>query len=287
MKSSIPHALRGDYAQCEKLAGSHYENFPVASSLLAGDLRPHVAALYAFARTADDFADEPLYEGNRLTELDRWERDFRQALKGHPSNSVCRAFAHTVKSFEIPPVLPLKLLAAFRMDVNVKRWKNWEAVIDYCRNSADPVGRCVLFLSGVREPRLHQYSNMVCTGLQLINFWQDTSIDLKKGRIYYPKTEWKSARLTEARILEGRDTDATRAMVKKVTDKTEELFREGFPLANEVPGRLRLELKATFAGGLAILGKIRSMNYGVFSQRPKLSAWDKLGVFYAALTRSS
>jgi hydroxysqualene synthase len=283
MNGTIPPALRGDYVQCAKIAQSHGENFPVASWFLPPDIRPHATALYAFARTADDFADEPLYEGNRLTELDRWERDFRLALKGHPSNSICRAFAYTVKSFDIPPELPLKLLTAFRMDVTVKRWKDWDSLLHYSRHSADPVGRCILYFTGLRETRLHLLSDKICTGLQLIDFLQDTAQDLAKGRIYYPKSEWKTAKLREKDFLAGIDTAQTRALVKTMVDKTEAVFREGFPLAREVPRRLRLELQATFAGGLTILRKIRRMDYGVFSKRVALNPWDKIRVGWTAL----
>jgi hydroxysqualene synthase len=283
MEASIPTALLGDYAQCARLAREHYENFPVASLLLPAAVRPHVAALYAFARTADDFADEPLHEGNRLVELDRWERDFRLALSGRPSHPFCRAFAHSVMAFEIPIEIPLRLLEAFRMDVRIKRWRDWDHLLDYCRHSASPVGRCVLIFSGIREERLHLLSDKICTGLQLINFWQDTAGDLSKGRIYYPKSEWKAHHLSEVKLLKGQDTDETRALVKTAVEKTETLFREGEPLLGEVRGRLGMELKATFGGGLTILRKIRSMNYGVFARRPHLNAWDKLRIASKAL----
>jgi len=283
MESPVPTSLLDDYAQCEHLARSHYENFPVASVLLPAALRPHVAALYAFARTADDFADEPLYEGNRLLELDRWEINFRLALSGKPTHPFCKAFAHSVKIFDIPPEIPLRLLEAFRMDVKVKRWKDWDELFNYCRHSANPVGRCVLYLSGVRDERLHLLSDKICTGLQLINFWQDTSRDLAQGRIYYPKCEWKNHRVGESLILKGRDTDKTRALVKTVVDKTETLFWEGEPLLKQTRGRLALELKATFGGGLTILKKIRAQNYGVFERRPSLNAWDKLRIAAKAL----
>lgn len=281
--NALPTALRADFDQCVKIARSHYENFPVASILLPAPLRPHVAALYAFARTADDFADEPLYEGNRLVELDRWERDFRLALSGKPSNPVARAFAHTVQSHGIPPEIPLRLLTAFRMDVTTKRWKDWDALLDYCRHSADPVGRCVLYLNGVRDERLHLLSDHVCTGLQLINFWQDTKQDLSRGRIYYPRSEWRGAKLKAGDFRPGADSPATQALVRRMLERTEDLFRSGFPLADEVPPRLGRELRATFAGGLSLIGRIRSLDYRVFSNRPKLRRWDHLRLIVAAL----
>ena len=285
--SEIPLSLRADYEQCAQIAKSHYENFPVASIFLPSSVRPHVAALYAFARTADDFADEPLYEGNRMVELDRWERDFRLALDQRPSNSVARAFAYSVQSNDIPPEIPLRLLTAFRMDIKIKRWKDWDALFDYCRHSADPVGRCVLYFSGVRDKRLHEWSDRICTGLQLINFWQDTSTDLSRGRIYYPKSEWKSAKLKEADFTCGGDNLQTKKLVRKVLDQTEAHFRSGFPLADAVPSHLARELRATFAGGLAIIGQIRRMDYAVFSRRPHLGFWDKAHLAAAALWGST
>lgn len=281
--NDIPLALRDDFEQCAKIAKEHYENFPVASFFLPASMRPHVAALYAFARTADDFADEPLYEGNRLVELDRWERDFRLALSNHPSNSVAKAFAYSIQSHSIPPEIPLRLLKAFRQDVEVKRWKDWDALFDYCRHSADPVGRCVLYFSGVRDESLHALSDKVCTGLQLINFWQDTSTDLARGRIYYPKSEWRSSKLKEGDFTPGTDTPLTKALVRKVVNRTEGIFRSGFPLADQVPLPLARELRATFAGGLAILGRIREMDHTVFSRRPRLGFLDKGRLAYAAL----
>ena len=283
MGNGIPLPLKDDYAQAKRLAASHYENFPVASLLLPPDARPHVAALYAFARMADDFADEPLYEGNRLEELARWERDLRQALNGRSAHPFNRAFANTVKAFDIPVEIPLRLLDAFRMDVSVKRWKDWDHLSSYCRSSADPVGRCVLYICGYRDERLHVLSDRICSGLQLINFWQDTKVDLAKGRVYYPKSEWKRHRLSEAAILRGQDTDSTRALVKGAVDRTEALFREGEPLLSAVQGRLSLELKATFQGGLAILGKIRAVDYSVFSRRVALNPWDKARIAFRAL----
>jgi squalene synthase HpnC len=285
--NDIPLSLRADFEQCAKIASEHYENFPVASFFLPASMQPHVAALYAFARTADDFADEPLFEGNRLVELERWERDFRLALAQRPSNPVARAFAYSVQSHEIPPEIPLRLLTAFRMDVEVKRWKDWDALFDYCHHSADPIGRCMLFFSGIREERLHTLSDKVCTGLQLINFWQDTSTDLSRGRIYYPKSDWRSAKLKEENFKPGFDSPLTKKLVHKMLDQTEKHFRSGFPLADQVPSRLGRELRATFAGGLAIIEQIRKMDYAVFSRRPHLSFWDKAHLASVALWGST
>jgi hydroxysqualene synthase len=186
VNSPIPPHLQQAYADCQRRAFGHYENFPVASLLLPRQPRPHIAALYTFARTADDFADEDKYEGRRLKELDVWEKGLKTAMKGLKASPPLQAFAHTLKTFQIPLSLPLDLLRAFRMDLAHHRYSTWSSVLYYCRHSANPVGRMVLLISGIRDKKLHEYSDFICSGLQLINFWQDTAIDLKRGRIYYP-----------------------------------------------------------------------------------------------------
>jgi squalene synthase HpnC len=306
MDSAIPLDLEEAYAACQKQAFSHYENFPVASLLLPRESRPHVAALYAFARTADDFADEPpsffLEKGVamspevarpskpwrrgrtkgdggsvrkwRLQQINRWEKGLKDALKGGKAPPVLMAFAHTLRSFNISPFLPLNLLKAYRMDLTIKRYRTWGDVLYYCRHSANPVGRMVLLISGVRDEKFHRYSDFICGGLQLINFWQDTAIDLKRGRIYYPRWELQKAGVREKNLLKLEDSPQVRRMVKSAVDFTESYFQKGLPLLGAVSGRLRLELKATYLGGAGILKKIRSMDYNVLEFRPTLNSSD-------------
>lgn len=278
MNAPIPSFLGTAYRECQDLAFGHYENFPVASLLLSKEVRPHVAALYAFARTADDFADEERFEGRRLKELALWERGLKDALKGKKAPAPLRAFAHTVKTFQIPLSLPLALLRAFRMDVSLHRYSTWNSLLYYCRHSADPVGRMVLLLHGIRDEKLHRYSDFICSGLQLINFWQDSSIDLSRGRVYYPRSEWKKADAREKDLLDRRDSPAARLLVKNAVAFTEAHFRKGFPLLREVSGRLGLELRATCRGGLAILDKIRAMDHRVLEARPALGVLDKASI---------
>ena len=178
MDSSIPPEYKTAYQDCQNMASLHYENFPVASLLLPKEIRPHVAALYAFARTADDFADEDAYKGRRLQKINQWEKNLKTAIQGKKTPAILQAFAHTLKTFKIPLSLPLDLLKAYRMDLTQKRYKSWKDLLYYCRHSANPVGRMVLLLSNIRQPRLHRYSDYICTSLQLTNFWQDTTIDL-------------------------------------------------------------------------------------------------------------
>ena len=283
MKNPIPPHLISAYKECQKLAFGHYENFPVASLLLPMEIRPYVAALYAFARTADDFADEEKYEGRRKRELDRWEKGLKSALAGKKAPEPLRAFAHTLQTFQIPSVLPLDLLRAFRMDIVAHRYSTWKALLYYCRHSANPVGRMVLSISGIRDEKIYQLSDFICSGLQLINFWQDSSIDLKRRRIYYPKTEWKKAEVSEKDLLSLKDSPSARKMVRNAVDFTEDYFRRGYPLLDRVQGRLGLELRATYLGGKGILNKIREMDYNVLQTRPAWSTGDKVFLAFQAL----
>jgi len=286
MNSTIPPSLEAAYQECQLLAFSHYENFPVASLLLPKASRPHVAALYAFARTADDFADESQYGGRRLKEINGWEKALKNALKGKPAPPVLQAFSNTLKAFRIPLSLPLDLLRAYRMDLTVKRYATWKSLLNYCRHSANPVGRMVLYISGIREEKLHRYSDHICSGLQLINFWQDTQIDLGRDRIYYPKAELKKAGVFEKDLLAQKDSRAFRRLVQNTVDFTENYFSKGHPLLGSLSGRLGLEIKATYLGGQGILNKIRKMDYNVLENRPAWSALDKVSLALKALLGS-
>ncbi len=264
------------------MAATHYENFPVASLLLSPESRTHIAALYAFARTADDFADEDKYKGRRLQEINRWEKGLRAAIKNQKAPAILQAFAHTIKKFKIPLTLPLALLKAYRMDLTRKRYKTWKNVLYYCKHSANPVGRMVLYISGVREEKLHLHSDFICTGLQLINFWQDTAADLGRNRIYYPQAELKKAGVLEKDLLALKDSPAVRILVKNALNYSELHFQKGYPLLNQVSGRLRLELRATYWGGQGILNKIRKIDYNVLQNRPVWNTFDKVSLAFKA-----
>jgi squalene synthase HpnC len=199
--------LTAAYESCLALAREHYENFPVASWLVPARLRPHVAAVYAFARIADDFADEPgCTAGERLRLLDGWQDALHRAVgAGEPLDpaqppqhaAVFTALPHTIRRFDLPIGLFESLLSAFRQDVTVGRYADWAALDDYCRRSANPVGRLVLRLFGHRDDRFDCWSDAICTALQLTNFWQDFAVDWERGRLYVPETVWRS---TAARV---------------------------------------------------------------------------------------
>ncbi len=269
--------LQQAYAACQALAESHYENFPVASKLMPARLRPHVAAVYAFARTADDFADEPGREPDeRLRLLDEWQAKLHQP----PVDGIFIALHDTIERFQLPLVLFEDLLSAFRQDVVTARYESWAAVLDYCRRSANPVGRLVLRLSGYRDDALDQASDAVCTALQLTNFWQDLAIDWPRGRLYVPAETWRAAGADPAHLDLGQMTPAWTAAMRACGERTRQLFSEGRPVCDGVSGRLRYELRATWLGGSRILDRLEAVAFDVFTQRPSLGTADAMVIAF-------
>lgn len=274
------------YAWCAERAASHYENFPTASNLLLGkELSRPVAAVYAFSRQADDYADEPEFApaGNRLRLLDQWEAHLDRALAGDPRHPAFVALADTIESYRIEPELFRALLSAFRQDVEKSRYATVEEMLDYCTRSADPVGRIVLRLHGFRSPTLDAMSDAVCTALQLINFWQDVFIDIEKDRIYLPQSEMEKFGVSEAQIREGRVDERYRALLKQECARARELLARGRPLPEYVGGRLALWLRAVWLGGERILSGIEAAGYDCCAARPTLGGWDKLVIGVKAL----
>ena len=266
--------LREAYAACEALAASHYENFPVASRLLPAKLRPHVAAVYAFARTADDFADEP---GREADERLRLIADWRRKLHDPSDQSAEFLALHdTIERFDLPRQLFDDLLDAFAQDVTTTRYATWAAVLDYCRRSANPVGRLVLRLSGYRDERLDAASDAVCTALQLTNFWQDLAVDWPRGRLYVPEETWRPHRAEPAMLDGGALTPEWASAMRECGARTKALFDQGRPVCDGVTGRLRYELRATWLGGTRILDRLDRAGYDVFTARPKLGTLDAL-----------
>lgn len=285
------------YATCARFARDHYENFPVASWLLPRPMRPHVAAVYAFARVADDFADE----GDRLNEerlalLDAWRRwlvaaisseaDSPPVLTGLPAETshIFAAIGATIRTCRLPVSLFDDLLSAFRQDVTTTRYETWGAVLDYCKRSANPVGRLVLGVAGYRDAALDRRSDAVCTALQLTNFWQDLARDWRKGRLYLPLDACRQAGADTSDLDTGRMTPAWRRVMEQAAARTEELFEEGRHVCDAVAGPLRWELRFTWLGGRRILERLGQGGYDVFSCRPTLSAADLPALLWQAVT---
>ncbi len=274
------------YAYCEQLARTHYENFPVASRLVPADMRPHIAAIYAFARLADDMADEGVRpSADRLADLDRWAARLDRTVRGEPDPGgphapVFVALRSTIETCRLPPALLHDLLSAFRQDVTVARYATWDELMDYCRRSANPVGRLVLRVAGRDNPELDAASDAVCTALQLTNFWQDLEVDWAKGRLYVPASIWQPAGAREADLSHRRITAEWRRALADVTARTRALFARGAPVADGVAGRLRWELRATWLGGTRILDKLEAANFDIFTRRPKLTRADVPGILW-------
>jgi hydroxysqualene synthase len=269
------------FRYCETIARNHYENFPVASRFVSKELRKYVWTIYAFARIADDYADEPGFTlAERMTNLNQWEQYLDECYNGNPTHRVFAALAETVERFQIPHELCQNLLTAFRADVTVRRYETYEDVRAYCRNSANPIGRLLLLLLNYRSDTMMQFSDSICTALQLTNFWQDISVDLKKDRIYLPLEELEEFGYSEQDLINQKVNDRFRDFMAFQVRRTADLFVEGKPLLSMVGKDLSMELKLTWNGGMRILQKIYKQNYDVLTKRPALTVSDKLALLF-------
>ena len=269
------------FAHCEARVRSHYENFPVGR-FVPRDKRPYVHALYAFARAADDFADEARYEGVRREKLAEWEARLHAAYEGRAEDPIFVAVGETARRLEVPKDLLLDLLSAFRQDTEKSRYRTWEELLDYCRRSANPVGRLVLLVFGYRDPALAALSDPICTGLQLANHWQDVAIDLAKDRIYIPRELLDRHGVGEGDLDAGRVTPGFRALMDELVARTRALFAQGRPLCDRVGRDLRFEMRLTWLGGSSILDRIEGVGADVFRRRPRHGPLDKLSLAWRA-----
>ncbi|HXH65474.1 MAG TPA: squalene synthase HpnC, partial [Mariprofundaceae bacterium] len=270
----MPHAspeISQAYQHCLGLARSHYENFPTASRLLPPDLRPAVAAIYAFARHADDIADEGDASPEvRLKRLDAWESLLDRCVSEPLDHPVFLALGDAIRRFKLPLEPLHDLLVAFRMDVSIHAYASPDELLFYCRHSANPVGRLLLALHGIRDPAAIAASDQLCTALQLANFWQDLSIDLARGRCYLCEQWLKHAGLDSEQLLEGGADERTlRPALDAAIAFTDEMFRQARALPIHLPLRLRLQSIATLCGGRAILHRLR--HGSPLKRRPTLS----------------
>lgn len=331
-------ALAAAYAACARLARAHYENFPVASLLLPRAMRPHVAAVYAFARGADDVADEGTRspeQRNRL--LDDWLTRLRARIHhgdhgdhgesrhgehgeahhrdhgGHgeiskrsssvisvppvvdssvvpvppvvkaSSDQIFLALGHTIREKRLPLSLFEDLISAFRQDITVRRYATWHELLDYCRRSANPVGRLVLRIAGYDDQALDRASDALCSALQLANFWQDLERDWQKGRLYVPLADVEACEARDADLDRRRLTPEWRAALERVSARTRALFDEGRRVPDGVRGRLRWELRLTWLGGVRILDRLERTGFDVFRERPTLGPADAPVIVWRAL----
>jgi squalene synthase HpnC len=267
----------------------HYENFPVASVLLPARLRPAVAAIYWFARSADDFADEgEAPPAARLARLDAYRAELGCIAKGAtPESPRFVELAGVIRRHALPLAPFHDLLDAFSQDVRKGRYATFAEVLDYCRRSANPVGRLMLALFGATAPADIARSDAICTGLQLANFWQDVALDWRKGRIYLPRDEMARFGVSERHLEEARADAAWQRLMAFQTARTRALLESGAPLARSLRGRIGWELRLVVQGGLRILERIDQARGDVFRRRPALRAPDWLLMLgRAAFSRS-
>lgn len=254
----------------------HYENFPVASALLPAPLRYPVTLIYRFARSADDFADEgDLPAGARLALLDDYRQELgRLELGATPRQPLFAELGQVVRRFGLPLQLFCDLLDAFAQDVVKNRYANFVEVMDYCRRSANPVGRLLLHLFGAATELNLARSDAICSSLQLINFWQDVAIDWRKNRIYLPQDEMRRYGVTEDQIAAGEAGDRWQDFMQFQVERSRALMKSGVPLGRALPGRIGLEIRTIVQGGLRILEKIDKVRGDVYHHRPVLKAYD-------------
>jgi squalene synthase HpnC len=265
----------------------HYENFPVGSWLLPRRLRSPVADIYRFARSADDIADEgDASPEQRLADLAGYRAELDRIAAGvTPLTPEFQRLARTMSVWRLPLQPFRDLLSAFAQDVTTTRYAHFGEVVDYCRRSANPVGRLMLALFGDRDPRHESWSDAICTSLQLINFLQDVAIDWHKGRVYLPRDEMLRMGIGEDQIAHSDSGGAWPEFMRFQVARCRRLMRAGAPLGHVLPGRIGLEIRTIVHGGLTILDKIDRVDGDVFQQRPVLGAADWTRMLYRAARR--
>lgn len=272
--------LTTGYNESLKFAKSHYENFPTASLFIPKELRNHIAVIYQFARTADDFADENNHDSKkRLELLNDFENQLYDALNGKCTNNMFYALANTINEKQLTIENFTNLLFAFKQDTFKNRYNNYSELLDYCKNSANPVGRLILELFNIRNDKAIELSDNICTGLQLTNFWQDVSVDFKKDRIYLPEEDISNFKVDRKDFENMQANINFKEMISFQVARTQKLFDEGWKLLDYLPFRLKYQIKMTLLGGEAILKKIEYQNFDVLLMRPKLEKLDLVNLF--------
>ena len=271
------------YALCERLAKSHYENFTVGSWFLPRESRKHLYAIYAFCRFVDDLGDE--FEGNRLEALDFWQEEIESCYGGTPKHPYTVALQQTISAFDIPKEPFLRLVQANRMDQSTSRYPTYRDLEHYCQQSANPVGRLVLYVGGYRDQERQELSDYTCTALQLANFWQDVSRDYAMGRIYIPMEDLARFGCTEEQLARGVSTDAFRELMRFEVGRARELFRRGLELVDTLDGHLKLDVALFSLGGMKVLDAIERQDYDVLRRRPKVSKAVKIRLMLGTMLK--
>jgi squalene synthase HpnC len=271
-------------AWCRQLAETHYENFHVASWFLPKALRPHFHSIYAYCRVSDDLGDEVGSTASALALLDVWGRELDACYEGRARHPVFVALSETIRACSIPKEPFADLLTAFRQDQTVSRYGSMSKVLEYCRYSANPVGRLVLYACGEVSEENFRLSDATCSALQLANFWQDVRVDWDKDRVYLPQDEMRRFGVSDETIGQGVATSEFRALMRFEVDYARSLFKQGLPLIGRVNRDLALDLDLFSRGGLEILRAIERRDYDVLSARPAISKRMKAGLALRALS---
>lgn len=281
------------FAYCERLARTRYENVPVASRFVPEPVRPHVLSIYAFARAADDFADEPQYQGKRQTALDEWESALFRTFHGEADHPIFVALRETIERCDLPITPFTELLTAFRMDINPVPMATFEELRTYCRHAAEPLGQLMLLVFGYRDPALLNFAAELCTGLQLASFLQDLGRDLPRGRLHLPLEDLRHFGILPAGVrtapasahLLGASSKAWRDLLRFQVARARALLERGRPLLDQVGPDLAIELELTYCSGQAILDKIETLGDEVLRGRPTLGRAERARVLGRALGR--
>jgi squalene synthase HpnC len=272
-------------AYCRRLATAHYENFSVVTWFLPKNLHEHFYAVYAYCRISDDLGDETGDAQTSLRLLNAWEEELDACFEGQAKHPAFVALAETVKVRNIPKKPFADLLVAFRQDQTVSRYERFEDLLGYCRNSADPVGRLVLYVCGYRDEELQRLSDYTCTALQLANFWQDVAVDWEKGRMYLPAEDLQHFRVEETQIPNRQFTREFRELMKFEVARARDWFALGLPLAKKVDKQLAIDIELFSRGGQEVLNAIEAQDYNVLKSRPVISKTRKIKLLLGAALR--
>ena len=283
------HPVPSDEAEayCRRLATSHYENFSLVSWMLPRTLHQHFYNVYAYCRWADDLGDESGCRERALELLAWWRGELAACYAGRCGHPVFVALRNTIEAFAIPPQPFEDLISAFEQDQRVVRYETFEPLRDYCRRSADPVGRLVLRICGHDTPENVAWSDSICTGLQLANFWQDVARDLDIGRVYLPSEDRARFGYSNDDLQHRRTTPAFLELMRYEVERARRFLLEGLPLVPRLPGRLQIDIDLFVRGGLKILERIERIGYRVWDTRPKVSKWDAALLFVGCAARAA